>query len=119
MEIRPIKTDADYERALADIEQLWGAAENTPEGDRLDILLTLVEAYEKDHYPIDPPDPVEAIKFRMEQMELSRKDLEPYIGPRGRVAEVLNGQRKLSLTMIRRLHTHLHIPLESLMGLSE
>jgi HTH-type transcriptional regulator/antitoxin HigA len=119
MDIRPIKTEADYERTLADIEQLWGAAENTPEGDTLDILLTLVEAYEKDHYPIDPPDPIEAIKFRMEQMELSRKDLEPYIGARGRVAEVLNRQRKLSLTMIRRLHTHLHIPLESLIGLSE
>jgi HTH-type transcriptional regulator / antitoxin HigA len=119
MDIRPIKTEADYERALADIERLWGAAENTPEGDRLDVLLTLVEAYEKDHYPMDPPDPVEAIKFRMEQMGLSRKDLEPYIGPRGRVAEVLNGQRKLSLTMIRRLHTHLHIPLESLIGVSE
>ena len=119
MDIRPIKTEADYERALADIERLWGAAENTPEGDTLDILLTLVEAYEKDYYPIDPPEPVEAIKFRMEQMELSRKDLEPYIGARGRVAEVLNRQRKLSLTMIRRLHTHLHIPLESLIGLSE
>jgi HTH-type transcriptional regulator/antitoxin HigA len=119
MDIRPIKTEADYERALADIERLWGAAENTLEGDRLDVLLTLVEAYEKDHYPMDPPDPVDAIKFRMEQMGLSRKDLEPYIGPRGRVAEVLNGQRKLSLTMIRRLHTHLHIPLESLIDVSE
>jgi HTH-type transcriptional regulator/antitoxin HigA len=119
MDIRPIKTEVDYERVLADIERLWGAAENTPEGDTLDILLTLVEAYEQDHYPMDPPDPVEAIKFRMEQMGLSRKDLEPYIGARGRVAEVLNGQRQLSLPMIRRLHTHLHIPLESLIGLSE
>jgi HTH-type transcriptional regulator / antitoxin HigA len=119
MDIRPIKTEADYEHALAEIEQLWGAAENTPEGDKLDILLTLVEAYEETHYPIDPPDPVEAIKFRMEQMGLSRKDLEPYIGKRGRVAEVLNRQRSLSLNMIRRLHTHLHIPLESLIGLSE
>ena len=119
MDIRPIKTEADYERALGEIERLWGAAANTPKGDKLDILLTLVEAYEQAHYPIDPPDPVEAIKFRMEQMGLSRKDLEPYIGARGRVAEVLNGQRKLSLTMIRRLHTHLHIPLESLIGLSE
>jgi HTH-type transcriptional regulator/antitoxin HigA len=119
MDIRPIKTEIDYEHALAEIEQLWGAAENTPEGDKLDILLTLVEAYEQAHYPIDPPDPVEAIKFRMDQMGLSRKDLEPYIGKRGRVAEVLNGQRSLSLNMIRRLHTHLHIPLESLLGLSE
>ena len=119
MDIHPIKTETDYERALADIERLWGAAENTPEGDTLDILLILVEAYEKDHYPIDPPEPAEAIKFRMEQMGLSRKDLEPYIGARGQVAEVLSGQRKLSLPMIRRLHTHLHIPLESLIGLSK
>ena len=119
MDIHPIKTAADYDRGLADIERLWGAAENTSQGDKLDILLTLVEAYEQAHYPIDPPDPVEAIKFRMEQMGLSRKDLEPYIGKRGRVAEVLNHQRSLSLNMIRRLHTHLHIPLESLIGLSE
>jgi HTH-type transcriptional regulator/antitoxin HigA len=119
MDIHPIKTEADYERALGEIERLWGAAANTPKGDKLDILLTLVEAYEQAHYPIDPPDPVEAIKFRMEQMGLTRKDLEPYLGKRGRVAEVLNRQRKLSLNMIRRLHTHLHIPLESLIGLAE
>ena len=119
MDIRPIKTEADYEHALGEIEQLWGAAANTPKGDQLDILLTLVEAYEQVHYPIDPPDPVEAIKFRMEQMGLTRKDLEPYLGKRGRVAEVLNRQRKLSLNMIRRLHAHLHIPLESLIGLAE
>jgi HTH-type transcriptional regulator / antitoxin HigA len=119
MDIRPIKTEADYEHALREIEQLWGAAVNTPKGDKLDILLTLIEAYEQVHYPIDPPDPVEAIKFRMEQMGLTRKDLEPYLGKGGRVAEVLNRQRKLSLNMIRRLHTHLHIPLESLIGLSE
>jgi HTH-type transcriptional regulator / antitoxin HigA len=119
MDIRPIKTEADYERALGEIERLWGAAANTPKGDKLDILLILVEAYEQAHYPINPPDPVEAIKFRMEQMGLTRKDLEPYLGKRGRVAEVLNRQRKLSLNMIRRLHTHLHIPLESLIGLGE
>jgi HTH-type transcriptional regulator/antitoxin HigA len=116
MEIRPIKTEADYTCALAEIERLWGAAAHTPAGDTLDVLLTLVEAYEDAHYPIDPPDPVEAIQFRMEQMGLSRKDLEPYIGTRGRVAEVLNRQRGLSLRMIQRLHTHLHIPLESLIG---
>lgn len=119
MEIRPIKTEADYKHALANIERLWGAEVNTPEGDTLDVLLTLVEAYESQHHPIDPPDPIEAIKFRMEQMGLSRKDLEPYIGRRGRVAEVLNRQRALSLNMIRRLHTHLRIPLESLIGPSE
>jgi HTH-type transcriptional regulator/antitoxin HigA len=116
MEIRPIKTEADYACALDEIEKLWGAEANTPAGNKLDVLLTLVEAYEDEHYPIDPPDPIEAIKFRMEQMGLSRKDLEPYIGKRGRVAEVLNRQRGLSLSMIQRLHTHLHIPLESLIG---
>jgi HTH-type transcriptional regulator/antitoxin HigA len=119
MNIRPIKTEADYGHAIREIEQLWGAAVNTPKGDTLDILLTLVEAYEQAHYPIDPPDPIEAIKFRMAQQGLTRKDLEPYLGKRGRVAEVLNRQRKLSLNMIRRLHTQLHIPLESLIGLSE
>src|SRR6266571_4142245 len=119
MDIRPLKTEADYNDALVEIEQLWGADVNTPAGDKLDILVTLVEAYENVHYPIDPPDPIEAIKFRMEQMGLSRKDLEPYIGKRGRVAEVLNRQRGLSLSMIRRLHAYLHIPLESLIGQSE
>jgi HTH-type transcriptional regulator/antitoxin HigA len=119
MDIRPLKTEADYNDALAKIEQLWGAEVNTPAGDTLDVLLTLVEAYENVHYPIAPPDPIEAIKFRMEQMGLSRKDLEPYIGKRGRVAEVLNRQRRLSLSMIRRLHAHLHIPLESLIGQPE
>ncbi len=119
MEIRPIKSEIDYENALAEIERLWGAAENTPEGDKLDVLITLVDVYEQDHYPIDPPDPIEAIQFRMEQMGLSRKDLECYIGKRGRVSEVLNRQRNLSLSMIRRLHTHLQIPLESLIGLSK
>ena len=112
------KPKPTIERALGEIEQLWGAAANTPKGDKLDILLTLVEAYEQAHYPIDLPDPVEAIKFRMEQMGLTQRS-EPYLGKRGRVAEVLNRQRKLSLNMIRRLHAHLHIPLESLIGLSE
>lgn len=119
MDIHPIRTETDYEQALAKIEQLWGSEASTPKGDELDILLTLVDVYEQTHHPIDPPDPVEAIKFRMEQMGLSRKDLEPFIGKRGRVAEVLNGRRSLSLSMIRLLHTHLHIPLESLVGLSK
>lgn len=114
MEIRPIKTEADYDAALLEVEQLWGAADGTEEGDRLDVLLVLVESYEAKHHPIDPPDPVDAIKFRMEQMNLSRKDLEPYIGSRGRVSEVFNRRRSLSLPMIRRLHSNLHIPLESL-----
>lgn len=118
MNIRPIKSEADYDAALAEIERLWGAEPNTAEGDKLDVLLMLVDAYEKEHYPIDPPDPVEAIKFRMEQMGLTRKDLETYIGSRGRVSEVLNHKRELSLKMIRQLHHNLNIPLESLIGRS-
>ena len=114
MNIHPIKTESDYESALAGIERLWGAPEGTEAGDELDVLLVLVEDYENKHHPIDPPDPIEAIKFRMEQMNLSRKDLEKIIGSRGRVSEVLNRRRGLSLTMIRSLHSNLSIPLESL-----
>ena len=116
MRIRPIKSEADYTAALAEIEKLWGAEVDTPKGDKLDVLLTLVDAYEKEHYSIDPPDPIEAIKFRMEQMGLSRRDLESSIGSRGRVSEVLNRKRELSLTMIRQLHRNLNIPLESLIS---
>lgn len=118
MNIRPIKSEADYDAAIAEIERLWGAEPNTAEGDKLDVLIMLVDAYEKEHYPIDLPDPVEAIKFRMEQMGLTRKDLEAYIGSRGRVSEVLNHKRELSLKMIRQLHHNLNIPLESLIGRS-
>lgn len=114
MEIRPIKTEADYDAALAEIDQLWGAKEGTDHGDRLDVLLVLVDNYEAQHHPINPPDPIEAIKFRMEQMNLTRKDLEPLIGSRSRVSEIINRRRPLSLPMIRRLHQSLHIPLESL-----
>jgi len=114
MEIRPIKTEADYDAALAEIDQFWGAEEGTAEGDRLDVLLVLVDNYEAQHHPIAPPDPIEAIKFRMEQMNLTRKDLEPIIGSRARVSEIINRRRPLSLPMIRRLHESLHIPLESL-----
>jgi HTH-type transcriptional regulator/antitoxin HigA len=113
-ELRPIRTKADYEKALAEIECLWGAKSGTPEGDRLDILATLIDAYETEHYPMDPPDPVEAIRFRMEQQGLSRKDLEPLIGTRTRVAEVLNRKRSLSIGMIRRLHDRLGISAEVL-----
>ena len=116
MQIRPIKTEQDYEAALAEIEALWGAPEDSAEGDRLDVLLTLVEAYEARHHPIDPPDPVEAILFRLEQAGLERKDLEPYIGSSGRVSEVLNHKRPLSLNMIRKLWKGLNIPLESLIN---
>jgi HTH-type transcriptional regulator / antitoxin HigA len=114
VELKPIKTKTDYKKALAEVERLWGAKGGTPEGDRLDILATLIEAYETEHYPLDPPDPVEAIQFRMEQQGLSRKDLEPLIGTRTRVAEVLNRKRNLSIGMIRRLHDHLGIPAEVL-----
>ncbi|HLY58692.1 MAG TPA: helix-turn-helix domain-containing protein [Stellaceae bacterium] len=113
-ELKPIRTTADYEEALAEVEQLWGAPSGTPEGNRLDVLATLIDAYEAAHYPMDPPDPVEAIKFRMEQQGLSRKDLEPLIGTRTRVAEVLNRKRSLSIGMIRRLHDHLGISAEVL-----
>ena len=117
MNIKPIKTVTDYEDALSEIDRLWGAESSTPKGDKLDILITLVEAYERDHYPISPPDPVEAIKFRMDQLGLSRKDLEGYLGSRGRVSEILNHKRDLSITMIRQLHAHLDIPLESLVSI--
>jgi HTH-type transcriptional regulator/antitoxin HigA len=108
-ELKPIRTEEDYEIALAEVGRLWGAASGTPEGDRLDVLATLIDAYETEHYPIDPPDPVEAIKFRMEQQGLTRKDLEPLIGTRTRVAEVLNRKRNLSIGMIRRLREGLGI----------
>ena len=111
---KPIKTERDYDGALAAIEELWRAAPNSPAADRLDVLVTLVEAYEKDHWPIDLPEPVAAITFRMEQLGIARRDLEPYIGSRARVSEVLGGKRSLTLPMIRRLHTGLGIPLESL-----
>lgn len=116
MDIKPIKTEMDYDNALSEIDRLFDAELDTPEGDRLDILVTLVEAYEAKHWPIGAPDPIEAIKFRMEQMSLSRKDLEPLIGSRGRVSEVLSGKRSLSLKMIKNLHKELHIPAEVLLG---
>jgi len=118
MNVHPIRTETDYDAALVEVDNLWGAKASTPDGDRLDVLLVLIEDYESKHHPINPPDPIDAIKFRMEQMNLTRKDLEPLIGPRGRVAEVLNRRRPLSLAMIRSLHHKLHIPLESLIAKS-
>lgn len=114
MEIRPIKTEEDYRVTLREIEALMNAAPNTPEGDRLDVLVTLVEAYERQHFPLDLPDPVEAIKFVMDQRELTVKDLEPMIGPSNRVYEILSYKRPLSLKMIWKLHKGLGIPAESL-----
>jgi HTH-type transcriptional regulator/antitoxin HigA len=116
MNIRPIKSERDYRRALKQIDELMGARRNTPEGDLLDILVTLVEAWEEKRWPIDLPDPVQAILFAMEQHGLSRRDLEPLIGSRARVAEVLGHKRSLTLPMIRRLHRELGIPAEALIG---
>jgi HTH-type transcriptional regulator/antitoxin HigA len=116
MVIKPIKSERDYQRVIAEIEDLMDARPNTPRGDRLDVLATLAAAWEEKHYPIEPPDPVEAIRFAMEQRGLSRRDLEPFIGSRARVAEVLNRKRTLTLAMIRRLHAGLGIPAEVLLS---
>ena len=116
MNIEPIKTDGDYRRTLSEIEGLMTAEPDTPQGDRLDVLVTLVEAWEAQHYPIDLPDPIAAIRYHMEQNGLAPKDLAPYIGGRNRVYEVLNRKRSLSVKMIWRLHRELGIPAESLIG---
>ena len=119
MDVAPIRTKRDYRRALKEIEALMDAKRGTPEGDRLDVLVTLVEAWEAKHYPIDLPDPVAAIKYHMEQQGLAPKDLVPYIGSRNRVYEVLNRKRTLTLKMVWRLHKGLGIPAESLIKVSE
>ena len=119
MNIRPIKSERDYELALQRIDALMEASSGTPEGDELDILATIVGAYEDKHFPIDLPDPVEAILFRMEQMGLQRKDLEPLLGGRSKVSEVLNRKRGLSIRMIRELHATMNIPLENLVGITK
>jgi HTH-type transcriptional regulator/antitoxin HigA len=112
--LKPIKTRTDYEAALTEMKRLWGAKSGTPDGDHLDILATLVDAYEAQHFPMDLPDPIEAIRFRMEQQGLTRKNLETILGTRTRVAEVLNRRRDLSINMIRRLHEKLGISAEVL-----
>lgn len=114
MEIKPIKTEKDYQEALREIDSLMTAAADTPEGEKLDVLVTLVEAYERRYYPLDLPDPVEAIKFEMERQCLSVKDLEPIIGKSNRVYEILNRKRPLTLRMIWGLHKRLGIPAEAL-----
>jgi HTH-type transcriptional regulator / antitoxin HigA len=113
--IRPIRTEEDYDAALAEIDTLMDAEADTPEGDRLDVLVTLVEAYEAKHWHIDPPDPIEAIKLRMQQQGLTRSDLEKVLGSKSRVSEVLSRKRPLTLEMIRRLHKLWRIPAESLL----
>jgi HTH-type transcriptional regulator/antitoxin HigA len=114
MNINPIRTKADYRAALKDVDTLMGAKVNTAEGERLDILVTLIEAYERKHFPLELPDPVEAIKFQMDQKGLTPKDLEPMIGRLNRVYEILNHKRPLTLKMIWKLHRGLGIPAESL-----
>src|SRR5271157_1256217 len=114
MQIKPIKTKSDHAAALREIERLWGADEGTAEGDRLEVLTTLVEAYEHAHFPMDAPDPIEAIKFRLEQQGADQKALIGVIGSRTRVYEVLRRDRALSLSMIRRLNQRLKIPAEVL-----
>jgi HTH-type transcriptional regulator/antitoxin HigA len=114
--IRPIKTKADHRAAVARIEALMSALPDTPEGDELEVLATLVDAYEAKHHGIDAPDPVSAIQFRMEQQQLSRKDLEPFIGSRARVSEVLTGKRPLTLAMVRRVRSGLGISADLLIA---
>lgn len=116
MNIKPIKTKKDYSEALKRIETLWGAKENTPAGDEFEILFTLAEVYEDKHYPIPPPHPVEAIKFRIDQGAIDDKELTKLLGGRSRKSEILSGKRKLSLNMIRVLHKKLKIPAESLIN---
>lgn len=114
MDIKPIRTKADYRAALRQVEGLMGARRGSPEGEHLDVLVTLVEAYERKHYPMDAPDPVEAIRFEMDRKGLLARDLEPMIGRSNRVYEVLSRKRPLTLQMIWKLHKGLGIPAESL-----
>jgi HTH-type transcriptional regulator/antitoxin HigA len=114
MEIRPIRTKADYRVALKEVERLWDAEPGTPPGDRVDVLVTLIEAYEAKHFPIPAPDPIAAIVFMMEQKGFTRRDLAPAIGSRGRVSEVLNRKRPLTLPMVRALSALLGIPTDVL-----
>jgi HTH-type transcriptional regulator/antitoxin HigA len=116
MEIKPIKSEQDYNQAIKRIEALWGAKKDTKEGDELDLLSTLVESYELKHYPIAPPDPVDAIKFRMEQMGMTKTDLSKYLGSQSRVSEILNRKRKLTLKMVKTLYKELDIPAEVLLA---
>jgi len=116
MNIKPIRNDDDMRAAFRRLELVYQAQDGTPEADEMEILVTLIEAYEHKHFPIGEVDPVEAIKFRMEQQGLTQKDLEPFIGSSGRVSEVLNRKRRLSLQMVKRLHDGLHIPYESLLA---
>ena len=116
MDIKPIKTEQDYKSAIKRIEELWGAKKDTPEGDEFDLLVTLVESYEMKHFPIAPPDPIDAIKFRMEQMGMTKADMVQYLGSQSRVSEILNRKRGLTLGMIKNLYKGLKIPAEILLA---
>lgn len=116
MNIKPIKTEQDYKDSILRIEELWGAKKDTPGGDELDLLITLVESYETKHYPIAPPDPIDAIKFRMEQMGMTKADMVKYLGSQSRVSEILNRKRSLTLKMVRSLYKGLKIPAEILLA---
>lgn len=116
MNIKPIRNDNDLQEAFRRLEGIFQAEEGTSEADEMEVLVTLIEAYENKHYSISPPDPVEAIKFRMDQQGLTARDLEVFIGSSGRVSEILNRKRPLSLRMIKRLHQGLNIPYESLLS---
>lgn len=114
MNVKPIKTNKDYQQALERLEVIFDAQKSTPEGDELEILGILIEQYENKHFPIDLPDPIEAIKFRMEQLGYTQSDLAKVVGLKSRASEILNKKRKLSLDMIRQLHEKLHIPTDVL-----
>jgi HTH-type transcriptional regulator/antitoxin HigA len=116
VDIKPIRNERQHRAALREIERLWSARPGTPDHDRLEVLATLAEDYEEKRHPVYPPDPVAAIRFRMEQLDLDRKALEPSIGSRARVSEVLSGRRRLTLDMIRRLHKQLGIPADVLLA---
>ena len=116
MEIKPIKTENDYNGAIQRIEQLWGAKKNSPDGDELDLLCTIVEAYEIKHFPILPPDPIDAIVFRMEQMNMTKSDMAKYLGSQSRVCEILTRKRQLTLKMVKSLYKGLKIPAEILLA---
>ena len=119
MEIKPIKTETDYNNSIKRIEELWGAKKDSIKGDELDLLCTLVESYEMHNYPITPPDPIDAIKFRMEQMGMTKTDMAKYLGAQSRVSEVLSGKRQLTLKMVKSLYKGLKIPAEILLGDNE
>ena len=116
MNIRPIRTEQDYKDAISRIEEMWGAKKDSLEGDELDLLITLVESYEMQNFPLAPPDPIDAIKFRMEQMGLSNADMIPYLGSQSRVSEILSGKRSLTLNMIKSLYKGLKIPADILLS---